>query len=185
MNKPFNTHFKDYNFSKDKVKESFVDIDSLMKNNNIEDSFFHKKIEKESERYFNNGYPKEDHDYYYHLMSSENETSIILFISECHLHRYHDDNYWGRQYDNGFFIRRDYKFTIKKFPIDEFKYQKTDIFIKLMEHCKNNLIGSVYKNSQTIEDIVLTLEEKNIKLEKEIKMIKSTLNDLNQKISKL
>jgi hypothetical protein len=184
MNKPFNAHFKDYNFSKEKIKESFTDIDFLLKINNIEDSFFHEKIEKESKDYLNNGYPKESYDHYYHLMPSENEISIILFIIECHLRRYHDDNYWGRQYDNGFFIKKDYKYTIKIFSIDDFKYKKTDIFIKLMEHYKNNLLGNVYKNNITIEDIILNLEKRNIKLEKEMNIIKSILNDLNQQISK-
>lgn len=183
MKKSFNAHFKDYNFSKDKIEESFIDIDSLLKNN-IEDSFFHEKIEKESERYFNDGYPKENHDHYYHLMHSESKISIILFTIECRLNRYHDDNYWGRQYDNGFFIRRDYKYTIKNFPIDEFKYKETDIFIKLIDYQKNSLLEIFYTNSATIEDVVLELEKKNIKLEKEMEIIKSALNDLNQKISR-
>jgi|GEM_PF-6493425 len=182
MNKSFNAHLEDRNFSKEKIKESFAEIEFIL-NKNIEDSFFHEKIEKESERYLNNGYPKESHDHYYHLMPSENETLIILFIIDCYFHRCHDDNYWGRQYDNGFFIRKDYKYTIKSFPIDDFKYKETDVFIKLMEHYKNNLIGRVYKKS-TIEDIVLNLEKNNIKLEKEMKIIKLALNDLNQKISK-
>ena len=182
MNKPFNTHFKDYNFSKEKVKESFIELDFLLKKNDIDSSFFHERIEKESERYFNNGYPKETHDYYYHLMSSDKEVSIILFITECHQRRYHNDSYWGKQYDNGFFIKREYVYKIQKFLIDEFKFQRIDIFMELMRHYKNDLLKKIYINETSIEDVILFLQEKNIKLEREIKKIKNAINEFNKKL---
>lgn len=182
MNKPFNTHFEDYNFSKEKIKESFIELDFLLKKDDIDGSFFYERIEKESERYFNNGYPKETHDYYYHLMSSDKEVSIILFIIECHQRQYHNDSYWGKQYYNGFFIEREYVYKIQKVLIDEFKFQRIDIFMELMRHYKNDLLKKIYKNETSVEDIILFLQEKNIKLESEIKKIKNAIDEFNKKL---